>query len=129
DLDGMAEVAGAIEAPVIADESVQNLADLRRVLEKRAAGGVNLKLAKSGGPLRAIEIGRAARVAGLRIMCGGMVETRLGMTAAARAAPPRRQSRRGPTPRGRLRRILCGVFTPRSPRRSWYSTRPWQNAP
>ena len=83
DLDGMAEVARSIAAPVIADESVKHLADVGAIVARRAAGGVNLKLAKSGGPIAAFEIGREARRAGLSIMCGGMVETRVGMTAAA----------------------------------------------
>lgn len=83
DLAGMAEVAAAIEPPVVADESVKHLADVGRITTARAADGVNLKVAKSGGLLAALAIGRAARAAGLSLMCGGMVETRLGMTAAA----------------------------------------------
>lgn len=86
DLEAMAEVARAIDPPVIADESVATLADLERVLAAKAADGVNLKLAKSGGPLTAFAIGRAALAAGLDLMVGGMVETRLGMTAAAHVA-------------------------------------------
>jgi L-alanine-DL-glutamate epimerase-like enolase superfamily enzyme len=86
DLEGMAEVAAKAGVPVIADESVTTLADLDRVLAARAAQGVNLKLAKSGGLLPALAIGRAARAAGLELMCGGMVETRLGMTAMAHVA-------------------------------------------
>ena len=83
DLAGSAEVAAAVDPPVIADESVKRLPDLERVAHAEAADGVNLKLAKSGGPLAALAIGRAAQARGLRLMCGGMVETRLGMTAAA----------------------------------------------
>ena len=86
DLDAMAEVAAAIDPPVLADESVRTLDDLRRVRARGAADGVNLKLAKSGGPLAAFAIGRAARAAGMPVMCGGMVETRLGMSAAAHVA-------------------------------------------
>ena len=86
DLDGMAEVAEALEAPVIADESVKTIDDVRVLVLRRYADGVNLKLAKSGGLLACLEIGIAARAAGLRIMVGGMVETRLGMTAAAHLA-------------------------------------------
>lgn len=86
DLDGMARVAAELDAPVIADESVATLQDLAAVVACRAADGVNLKLAKSGGPLACLAIGRAARAAGLRLMVGGMVETRLGMTAAAHVA-------------------------------------------
>lgn len=83
DLDGSAEVARAISVPVIADESVKRVADVARLAEAGAAGGVNLKIAKSGGVLGALAIGRAAQAAGLRVMCGGMVETRLGMATAA----------------------------------------------
>ena len=86
DLVGLARVAAAREAPVVADESVRTMADLEAVVARRAADGVNLKLAKSGGPLACLAIGRAAQRAGLRIMVGGMVETRLGMTAAAHVA-------------------------------------------
>ena len=83
DLDAMAEVTAALEAPVIADESVASLADLARVVAARAADGINLKLVKSGGAIAAYALGCAARDAGMALMVGGMVETRLGMTAAA----------------------------------------------
>jgi L-Ala-D/L-Glu epimerase / N-acetyl-D-glutamate racemase len=86
DLDAMAEVAAAVEAPVIADESVKTDADLASIIERRCAGGVNLKLAKMGGLLPAYRMGMTAKSAGLKVMAGGMVETRLGMTAAAHLA-------------------------------------------
>ncbi len=86
DLDAMAEVARATRVPVIADEPVKSFEDFERIRDHRAARGVNLKLAKSGGLLRAFEIGRAAQSAGLLLMVGGMVETRLGMTAASHLA-------------------------------------------
>jgi L-alanine-DL-glutamate epimerase-like enolase superfamily enzyme len=86
DLDAMARVTREAGVPVVADESVKTLADLNNVLAARAASGVNLKLVKSGGLLAAYAIGLAARAAGLQIMCGGMVETRLGMSAMAHVA-------------------------------------------
>ena len=86
DLDGMALVTAASRVPVIADESVRSLDDLARVRDKKAAHGVNLKIAKSGGLLPALAIGRQARAQAMPIMCGGMIETRLGMTAAAHVA-------------------------------------------
>ncbi|MBK6810204.1 MAG: dipeptide epimerase [Sandaracinaceae bacterium] len=81
DLSGMARVTASTRVPVVADESVRTLTELERVIDARAASGVNLKLVKCGGPLAALRIGQRAREAGLAIMCGGMVETRLGMTA------------------------------------------------
>ncbi|MGD0527616.1 MAG: enolase C-terminal domain-like protein [Polyangiaceae bacterium] len=86
DLDGMAEVTEALEAPVVADESVKTLDDISVLTRRRYADGVNLKLAKSGGAIACLAIGAAARAAGLHVMVGGMVETRLGMTAAAHVA-------------------------------------------
>jgi L-alanine-DL-glutamate epimerase-like enolase superfamily enzyme len=82
----MARVAAELDAPVVADESVTSLATLQAVIAHRAADGVNLKLAKLGGIEGAMAVGEAARKAGLALMVGGMVETRLGMTAAANVA-------------------------------------------
>jgi L-Ala-D/L-Glu epimerase len=86
DWDGMARVCEACAVPVIADESVRGPRDLDEVLRRRCATGVNLKLAKLGGIIAARRIGAAARQAGLCLMMGGMVETRLGMAAAAHVA-------------------------------------------
>jgi L-alanine-DL-glutamate epimerase-like enolase superfamily enzyme len=82
----MRQVAAAVKATVVADESVRSLADLRELVASGFVGGVNLKLAKLGGVFVAVRMGEAARAAGLEIMAGGMVETRLGMTAAAHVA-------------------------------------------
>jgi L-alanine-DL-glutamate epimerase-like enolase superfamily enzyme len=76
------EVARRSEVPVVADESVRQAQDL----DGLDVGGVNLKIAKSGSLLRARDVGLVARARGLKLMVGGMVETRLGMTAAAHLA-------------------------------------------
>ncbi len=86
DREGMREVAAAVQATVVADESVKGFADLRDLVKRGYAGGVNLKLAKLGGVLIAVRMGLEAQANGLKIMVGGMVETRLGMTAAAHVA-------------------------------------------
>ncbi|HEY2735279.1 MAG TPA: dipeptide epimerase [Polyangiales bacterium] len=86
DLAGMARVKREGGVPVIADESVRDIEDLSRVLAAHAADGINLKLAKSGGLLAALALGERARAEGLQVMCGGMVETRLGMSAMAHVA-------------------------------------------
>jgi L-alanine-DL-glutamate epimerase-like enolase superfamily enzyme len=83
DLLGMAEVAARGGVPVVADESLRGVEDLERLVAAKAAHGVNLKLAKLGGPLAALEIGRRARAAGLTLMAGAMVETRLGLVSMA----------------------------------------------
>jgi L-Ala-D/L-Glu epimerase len=83
DLAGMAEVTARASVPVVADESFRGPADLDRLLAARAAGAVNLKLTKLGGPLAALALGRRARAAGLGLMAGAMVETRVGLLAMA----------------------------------------------
>jgi L-alanine-DL-glutamate epimerase-like enolase superfamily enzyme len=81
DLAGLREVAAHAPVPVVADESARSLADVEAIAAAGAAAGVNLKLAKHGGLVAAVEIGRRARALGLRLMAGAMVETRLGLTA------------------------------------------------
>jgi L-alanine-DL-glutamate epimerase-like enolase superfamily enzyme len=83
DLAGMAEVAARSSVPVVADESFRGPDDLARIIDTRAAQAINLKLAKLGGPLAAVELARRARAAGLRLMAGAMVETRVGLLAMA----------------------------------------------
>jgi L-alanine-DL-glutamate epimerase-like enolase superfamily enzyme len=83
DLAGMAEVAARSPVPVVADESFRGADDLDRLTAARAAQGVNLKLAKLGGPAAAVALGREARRRGLSLMAGAMVETRVGIATMA----------------------------------------------
>lgn len=71
--------------PIIADESSLVAADLPEL-----AGlfdGINIKLAKCGGPREAIRMVHTARALGLRVMLGCMLETTLGIAPAAHLAP------------------------------------------
>lgn len=85
DLDGLAEVERKSGVPVAADESAASLADIWRIAKRRACSVVNLKLMKSG-VWESWQAARAARAAGLRLMIGGMVESRLAMGCAAHLA-------------------------------------------
>jgi o-succinylbenzoate synthase len=78
DIAGLAAVRQASPVPVAADEAVFSLADARRVIDAGAADIVNLKIMKSGFA-ETHAIARAVREAGLRLMIGGMMETRLAM--------------------------------------------------
>lgn len=82
EFEAMGRVQAGVNVPVVADESVQMLADVERLA---AAGvqGINLKLMKLGGLGPALRIVQRARELGLRIMLGCMVETSLGTTAMA----------------------------------------------
>ena len=64
--------------PVCADESLHSVADLGKL---RAAGyrAVNVKLDKTGGPVRTLDLIHAARREGFSVMAGCMVGTSLAM--------------------------------------------------
>jgi L-alanine-DL-glutamate epimerase-like enolase superfamily enzyme len=85
DHDGLEAVQASVPSvPVVADESLRGPADLDAILARSGRiGGINLKIVKLGGILEALALGRRARAAGLCVMVGGMVETRLGMSAGA----------------------------------------------
>jgi muconate cycloisomerase len=70
DLAGMARVAQEVEPVVVADESLTGPASARQVLELGAAGCLNLRLSKCGGPWRTRQIWLAARQAGVSCMLG-----------------------------------------------------------
>ncbi|KAL2465142.1 Cytochrome [Abeliophyllum distichum] len=70
---------------VAADESCRSIADVKKIVEENLADVINIKLAKVG-VLGALEIIELARAAGLDLMIGGMVETRLAMGFAGHLA-------------------------------------------
>lgn len=84
DLEGHAELRRSSRVPLVADESLHARADIPRLAASFDA--VNLKLAKLGGPLQALHALRHARALGLGIMLGCMIESSLGIAAAAQLA-------------------------------------------
>lgn len=86
DIEGLAWVRSRVDTPVVADEAVFTMTDLERVVRLQAADGVNVKLAKAGGPLPAMEQLRFAQQAGLMTMVGSMMESDLGVAAALHVA-------------------------------------------
>jgi L-alanine-DL-glutamate epimerase-like enolase superfamily enzyme len=79
DLDAMAALTADKSVPIAADESVFTLDDARRVIATKAADCINLKIMKTGLS-ETIAIAQAARAAGLSLMIGGMMESRLAMS-------------------------------------------------
>ncbi|MCR5759350.1 MAG: dipeptide epimerase [Bacteroidales bacterium] len=67
--------------PIFADESVQGMADLRNC--RGAFNGVNIKLMKCGGLLKARQMMSYARAVGMKVMLGCMTETSCAVSAAA----------------------------------------------
>ncbi len=71
--------------PIVADESVQRLADLPRIAD--SFSGINIKLMKCTGLNEAAQMVREARRLGLKVMLGCMTETSCAVSAAAQLAP------------------------------------------
>jgi L-alanine-DL-glutamate epimerase-like enolase superfamily enzyme len=84
-LDGLGYIQSQVTLPIVADESVQTLADIER-LAAVGVQGVNIKLMKVGGLAPGLRMVQRARALGLRVMLGCMVETSLGVTAMAHLA-------------------------------------------
>jgi L-Ala-D/L-Glu epimerase len=70
--------------PIYLDEDVHTTRDIREAANR--AHGINIKLAKSGGIREAIRMAHAARALDLAVMLGCMVESSLGIAAAAQMA-------------------------------------------
>ncbi len=84
-LDDLAWLRERSPLPLVADEDVKTAADIPAL--SRAYDGINIKLMKSGGLQEAARMITLARTLGLKIMLGCMVESSLGISAAAQLAP------------------------------------------
>ena len=85
DWEGLAHVAREAGVPVAADESCRSADDAARIAKDGLAQIINIKLVKSGVS-EALKIVRLAKREGIRLMIGGMVETRLAMGFSAHFA-------------------------------------------
>jgi L-alanine-DL-glutamate epimerase-like enolase superfamily enzyme len=86
DVTGLVAVAERLDVPVLADESVWTVRQLRELLAVGRVAAVNIKLAKSGGLREALELARLARENGLGVVVGCMLESHVGIAAAAALA-------------------------------------------
>jgi L-Ala-D/L-Glu epimerase len=71
---------------IMADESVFDHHDAERLINNNACDSVNIKFAKSGGILEAIKINQVCERKNIPCMMGGMLESRLALTAFAHFA-------------------------------------------
>ncbi len=85
DLDGLAAITAQSDIPVIADESCVTSLDIPPLVGK--VDGINIKLAKCGSLREAIRMIAIARAHGMMVMVGCMIESSLGITAAAHFTP------------------------------------------
>lgn len=85
DLAGLRFVRERSPLPVVADESCIVATDIPKL--EGVVDGINIKLSKCGGLREALKMIATARAHGMLVMCGCMIETSLGITAAAHLAP------------------------------------------
>ncbi len=83
DVEGLAWVRERVPLPVMADESLYGPFDLERIIRLGAADLVNVKLAKCGSLRTGAALLRRAHEAGLGTIVGSMMETHVGLGAAA----------------------------------------------
>lgn len=78
DLESMAAIRRHTDIPVAADEAVRSLPDAQRVVKGGAADYINIKIMKTG-VLESAELASFTLRSGLKLMVGGMVESRIAM--------------------------------------------------
>jgi len=83
ELDKLKYVSDNCEIPIFADESAATIEDIQRVVEKKAAKGVNIKLQKIGGIYWARKAAELLRESGIALQIGCMYETAIGIAAGA----------------------------------------------
>jgi len=82
----LAAVRTAVSTPILADESVWDHWDLAEVIRMGAADAVNIKLAKTGSIDEAKRMAADAAAAGVGVLFGSMMESTVGIAAAASLA-------------------------------------------
>jgi len=85
DYEGQKKLNEVAQLPVILDESILSPRDI--INWHRVCDGINIKLMKCGGILTALTMIELARLYDLKIMLGCMLETSVGVSAAAQLAP------------------------------------------
>jgi L-Ala-D/L-Glu epimerase / N-acetyl-D-glutamate racemase len=84
-VDDLAWLTGRSPLPIIGDEGVQRLSDVRKALD--VYSGINIKLMKSTGMREAQKMLQLARGLGMKVMLGCMTETSCGISAASHLSP------------------------------------------
>jgi muconate cycloisomerase len=80
-IERIAEVARALDTPVMADESGWNAHDAIQIAEQHAIDIVSIYTTKPGGLYRAMEVAAVCRAAGMQCNVNGSIETGVGNLA------------------------------------------------
>lgn len=86
DLEGLKYVTDNVSTLIMADEAVFSVEDAFNIFKLRAADIVNIKLMKCGGLYNALKINALAESSGVECMIGCMIESKIGIAAAAHLA-------------------------------------------
>ncbi|MFJ7470263.1 dipeptide epimerase [Peribacillus frigoritolerans] len=86
DIEGLKEIKRSVQVPIMADESLFSPRDAMRLLNEHAVDFLNIKLMKTGGIRRALQIADMAEAAGVECMIGSMMESSVSVAAAAHLA-------------------------------------------
>ena len=78
DIHDHARLQREIRTPLCLDESIRSVHDARHALEIKACRIINVKLGRVGGHREAREVEAEARVRGIPVWCGGMLESGIG---------------------------------------------------
>nr|WP_281494205.1 enolase C-terminal domain-like protein [Jannaschia sp. S6380] len=81
--EALAEITRAVDVPIMADESVFDVRAAQRGAAARMADVFSLKVMKSGGVRRCLEIAAIARAVGIEVYGGCMFETSIAHMAGA----------------------------------------------
>jgi L-alanine-DL-glutamate epimerase-like enolase superfamily enzyme len=84
-VDDLAWLAAESPLPIVADEALQTVADVRKAYG--LYNGINIKLMKCGGMRAAHQMALTAKSLGMKVMLGCMTETSCAVTAAAQLSP------------------------------------------
>jgi len=86
DFAGLKFVTDHVETDIMADESAFGPYEVFQLLSMTACDMINIKLMKAGGLHNAIKIANLAETVGIQCMMGCMLESKVGITAAASIA-------------------------------------------
>ncbi|PIC95822.1 dipeptide epimerase [Sporosarcina sp. P26b] len=86
DIDAMVEIKSKTATPLMVDEGLRGMRDMREIIAKRAADKVNIKLMKCGGMYPAMKLAHMAEMAGIECQVGSMVESSIGSAAGFHVA-------------------------------------------
>jgi len=86
DFAGLKYVTDHVETAIMADESAFGPYEVFQLLSMKACDLINIKLMKAGGLHNALKIANFAETVGIQCMMGCMLESKVGITAAASIA-------------------------------------------